>query len=281
MRAMRGDTMNNCWLAAIGLAAAVSAGPPAALVAEDDQPVPIPREAALHPVFAPDAEQVAAAAELGRQYRRRKKTVEELAALWSQRVPDADGRAVMLTPAARVAMAAYEAEKLHKDAEERDRMIGDALRESEAHLIFQVTLRSKGSVSWIWPRDAEPGDRKALETVAFTLGDDRGDHCQPLDPEAARKVVGKSVSTGLPFPVTTYQRLGRHWWVSIPIFGPGRRQDFEASYTVVFPIADEQGRPLLTDDLKTLSLEVIGARAQKSVAFRLDDLAEVVEKHLR
>lgn len=252
-----------------------------AVPADRDEPAAPALAEDLHPVFAPDEDDVAAAAELGRQFRKRKKTINELSVLWSRRVPDADGRAMCLVPAARVAIAAYEAEKLHKDKQETERVIADALREGQDHIIFQVTLRSKGSVSWIWPRDAKPGDRKSLETVAFTLADDRGKHYQPLDPEAARRIVAKSVRTGLPVPLRTHRRFGSHWWVSIPIFGPGRRQDFEAAYTVVFPLKDKEGRSLFTEDMKSVTLNVIGARAEKNVVFSLADLAGVPKKRRR
>jgi len=273
--------MRRVWLIIAGVIILTSSAALSAAAADGDEPAPAAQAGDLHPIFAPDEDDVAAAAELGQQFRKRKKAIKELNALWSRRVPDADGRAVCLVPAARVAMAAYEAEKLHKDKQGTERVIEDALREGQDHIIFQVTLRSKGSVSWIWPRDAKPGDRKSLETVAFTLADDRGKHYQPLDPEAARKIVAKSVRMGLPVPLTTYRRLGSHWWVSIPLFGPKRRQDFEATYTVVFPLKDQKGRPLFTEDTKSITLNVIGARAEKNVVFSLADLTKVPKKRKR
>lgn len=265
---------------AAGLLLTLGIGVQPLSAAEADEPVAA-APAALHAVFEPDEEDIAAAAELGRQFRKRKKKVSELSALWSKRVPDAHGRATCLVPAARVAVAAYEAARLHKDEQETKRIIEDAVREGGDHIIFQVTLRSKGSVSWIWPHDAKPGDRESLETVAFTLADDQGKHYQPLDPDAAREIIAKSAHIGLPFPITTYRRLGSHWWMSIPLFGSRRRQDFEATYTVVFPLRDEKGRPLFTQGTKSITLSVIGARAEKNVVFSLADLAELAARRKR
>jgi len=104
------------------------------------------------------------------------------------------------------------------------------------------------------------------------LADDRGHFCQPLDPEAARKIVGKTSESGLPVTVYSTIQLGGSFWISLPFGGTSRRTDFEANYQVPFALRDKDGHPVIGPDAKTMSLRIIGATAEKTVVFNLADL---------
>ena len=193
---------------------------------------------------------------------------------WGQPAPDARGFVIPLTPLVQVSAATYAAAKLHRDAAATQQGIASALEHREDILVFQVRLRSRGKGNWIYPPATTSGDKQALESVQFMLADDRGHFYPPLDPEAARRIVGTESESGLPFAVYSTLRLGGSFWISLPFGGTSRRTDFEANYQVPFALRDKEGNPVIGSDAKTMSLRIIGAAAEKSVVF---DLAELMQ----
>ena len=230
--------------------------------------------APLHPVFTPTPSQVQAAADLGVRARRRKMTARELLSQWGKPVPEARGIVIPMAPLVRVSAATYEATKLHRDEAATQQEIESALEHREDILVFQVRLLSRGKGNWLYPPATTSGDKKALESVQFVLADDRGHFYQPLDAEAARKIVGKTSESGLPVTVYSTIQLGGSFWISLPFGGTSRRTDFEANYQVPFALRDKDGNPVIGPDAKTMSLRIIGATAEKSVVF---DLAELMQ----
>jgi hypothetical protein len=275
------------WLILAGLALALAApaageeaagparqadGPVAAAVSGES------RGQELHPLFAPSEEEVAAAARLGEAARKAGRRVEELLERWAVAVPEAGGKVVLMAPTARAAAAAYEAAKLHKSVGQREAAIEEALRRSKGLVVFEVTLLSKGSGSWLWPEGMKPGDRKALESISFVLSDGRGRHYQPVDPNAERRVEARPKVIGSPIPVTAYGNVGRFWF-SLPILRSAARTDFAAKYEVAFPLYEEEtGRPIVSADLKSLGLKIIGARGEREVSFPLAELGRAGAK---
>ncbi|NIM05270.1 MAG: hypothetical protein GTO55_04175 [Armatimonadetes bacterium] len=234
-----------------------------------------------HRIFTPTEEEIASAKSIGEQMRRSDKTVEELMALWSQPVPGADGRAVIMVPIVRVAVAAYEAERLHKLEAEKQRAIETALETDKNYITFQVWIRNKGKVNWLWPTDVKPGDKKALESVNFVLADDEGGFHQPVTPGADRKIKKEQTNVGSPVPVTVFPHAG-DFWFSIPLFRKQRRIDFTAKYDVSFNLYDaESGLPIFDSSAETASLRIVGERGEKKVDFQLDELQKVRSKETR
>ena len=127
----------------------------------------------------------------------------------------------------------------------------------------------------------KPGDRKALESVAFVLSDGRGHYYQPVNPNADRRVGARQTEVGSPIPVTVYGHV-ESFWFSLPVLGSSQRTDFVAKYDVAFPLRDpETGRPLVTARVRHLGLKIIGARGEKEARLPLDALQDVTRKPLR
>jgi hypothetical protein len=230
--------------------------------------------APLHPVFTPTPSEVQAAAEFGVRARRDEKTARELLSQWGKPVPDARGIVIPMAPLVRVSAATYEATKLHRDEAATQAEIAAALDDGQKILVFQVRLLNRGKANWIFPPATTSGDKKALESVQFVLADDRGHFYEPLDAEAARRIVGKESESGLPVTVYSTVQLGGSFWISLPFGGTSRRTDFEANYQVPFALRDKDGNPVIGADAKTMSLRIIGAAAEKSVVFNLADLQQ-------
>lgn len=237
------------------------------------QPPTVPQPAVVNPLFEPDPLLVESAIKIGKESVKRKMTVGRMLKRWSNRVPDADGYAVALVPAALVAVSAFDAQKFHKDAEAEQKQISAAVQRGREHLAFQVVLRSKGSGTWLWPRGMKPGDRQALEAIKYVLGDDQGHFYQPLDPEAQKQISSENKALGLPFGINTYVPIGS-WFLSLPFSLGGTRQDFEARYEPTFPLKDAKGNPIFNSTHQKFSLRVIGATDEKSVEFSIADLIE-------
>jgi hypothetical protein len=277
---MEGSVMRY-WLLGAGLILALGA-PMAALA---DTPAATPQSAdlwaarkELHPLFAPAPEDIEAAARLGERARKSGKTLEELLDTWSVPVPDADGKVIVMLPAARVAAAAYQAAKLHKDEAETRAAIDEALKSDADLVVFQVTLKSKGTGSWLWPYNAKPGDKKALESIAFALYDGRGHYYQPVDPNAERRIGASEKQIGSPVPVTVYTHV-EGFWFNLPVLGSGSRTDFVAKYDVVFPLRDpKSGDPVVSARVRSLGLRIIGARGEKEARFSLAALQDLTRK---
>jgi len=229
----------------------------------------------LHPLFAPSPEQVEAAARFGTQSRRARKTVEEVLECWSFPVPEAEGKVVVMVPAARVAAAAYEAAKMHKNEVQKRKAIEEALAKNRENIVFQVWLESRGSGTWLWPYNAKPGDREALESIGFVLSDGKGRYYQPIDPDAGRQVEGKARAVGSPIVIAVYTRV-KDFFFSLPLLASRQRTDFVARYEVAFPLYDpESHRPIFDKQAKSFSLKIIGARSEKEVRFSLAALEKI------
>lgn len=264
-------------LALVAPALAQENAPPLAGTSEATPPAPI-ATGKPHPLFAPSPEEIEAAARLGERARKAGKTVEQLLELWSVPVPGAPGKVLLMVPAARVAAAAYEATRLHKSDAQKKAAIEEALAKDKDLVLFQVTLQSKGTGSWLWPYDAKPGDKKALESIAFVLYNGRGRYYQPIDPNADRRVKGQEKTVGSPVPVTVYGHV-ESFWFSLPVLGSSRRTDFVAKYEVAFLLNDSKSaEAIVVPEARSLGLRIIGARGEKEARFSLTALQDLLRK---